>query len=122
MTREFVCIICPNGCEISVEMEDGEIISTTGAQCKRGVEYVNGEIHSPMRTLSTSVMVDGGDMPLASVRLTAPIPKDRIMDFMAEVKTIHLKAPVSIGQVVMNDVCGTNSQVIITKNVDAASK
>ena len=45
MTREFTCIICPNGCEISADYEiqaDQSVVihSLEGATCKRGAEYV----------------------------------------------------------------------------------
>ena len=41
MVREFTCIICPNGCEITAELEKTEdgacrIRSIEGAACKRG--------------------------------------------------------------------------------------
>ena len=36
---------------------------------------------------------------------------------MAEIRKIKVTAPVSIGQIVLQDVLGTGSDVIITKNV-----
>ena len=83
MTREFTCIICPNGCEISADYEiqaDQSVVirSLEGATCKRGAEYVKQELTDPKRNIATSVLVEGGELPLASVRLTAPIPKARI--------------------------------------------
>ena len=77
MTREFTCIICPNGCEISADYEiqaDQSVVirSLEGATCKRGAEYVKQELTDPKRNIATSVLVEGGELPLASVRLTAP--------------------------------------------------
>lgn len=91
MTREFTCIICPNGCEISADYEiqaDQSVVihSLEGATCKRGAEYVKQELTDPKRNIATSVLVEGGELPLASVRLTAPIPKARIFDAMDEIK------------------------------------
>lgn len=120
--REFTCIICPNGCTISAELdEQGTITRMEGFTCPRGAEYVRQELTDPRRTIATSVLITGGDLPLASVRLTKPIPKNRIFDVMTAINHCHLTAPVHIGEVVLHDVLGLDSDVIITKNVDAAS-
>ena len=109
MTREFTCIICPNGCEISADYEiqaDQSVVihSLEGATCKRGAEYVKQEL----------------TLPLASVRLTAPIPKARIFDAMDEIKKCRLKAPVKAGTVVIKGIVGLDADVIVTKNVAKA--
>lgn len=117
MLREFTCIVCPNGCEIQAEIEDGKVLSVTGATCKRGEEYVNQEITAPKRTIASSVTVLSGTLPLASVRTDKAIPKEKIFDVMAEIKKVTVQAPVKTGQVVLADVLGTGSNVIITKDV-----
>ena len=71
-----------------------------------------------MRNIASSVLVEDGELPLASVRLNAPIPKKGyFFSVMAEIRKIKVTAPVSIGQIVLQDVLGTGSDVIITKNV-----
>lgn len=118
MKREYTCIICPNGCEITVDInEAGEIMSVEGQTCKRGEEYVRQELTHPVRTIATSVLVKGGELPLASVRLDAPIPKERIFDAMEEIRKITLEAPVASGTVVLEHILGTDANVIVTKNV-----
>ena len=99
MLREFTCIICPNGCEITAGVEDNQIISIEGALCPKGETYVNQELTDPRRNIATSVLVKGGELPLASVRLTNPIPKARIFDAMAEIRGIAVEAPVEAGTV-----------------------
>lgn len=117
MLKEFTCIVCPNGCEIQAEIEDGKIQSITGATCKRGEEYVSQELYAPKRTIASSVVVTDGELPLASVRTTTAIPKEMIFDVMAEIKKVAVTAPVTTGQVVIADVLGTGSDVVITKDV-----
>lgn len=117
MLREFTCIICPNGCEMEAEIEDGKLVSAAGALCPRGEAYVRQELMDPRRTISTSVLVNGGVLPLASVRLTAPIPRDRLLDAMGEIKQISVNAPVAAGTVVLKNILGYDSDVIVTKNV-----
>lgn len=120
MLREFTCIMCPQGCDISVELDEGKITSITGNRCPKGEAYVTQEIESPMRNIATSVLIDGGELPLASVRLSHMIPKDRIFDVMAEIRQVELPAPVHEGDVVIADVLGLGADVIITKDVEAA--
>ncbi|MFR5602054.1 MAG: DUF1667 domain-containing protein [Lachnospiraceae bacterium] len=117
MLREFTCIVCPNGCQIQAQVENGEIVSMEGAACKRGEAYVHQELTDPRRTIATSVSVKGGILPLASVRLTSPIPKDRIFDAMEEIRTHTLTAPVQAGDVVIHGLLGYDCDVIVTKHV-----
>lgn len=118
MLREFTCIICPNGCDIEARIEDGKLLSVEGALCPKGEAYVKQELINPQRTISTSVLVKGGVLPLASVRLTAPVPRERLRDVMDEIKKISLDAPVAAGTVVIKNIMGFDSDVIVTKSVD----
>lgn len=118
MLREFTCIVCPNGCEITVDVENGNLHSITGAACTRGEAYVRQELTDPRRTLASSVVVKGGTLPLVSVRLDAPVPKDKLFDVMDEIRRIELTAPVRIGECAIKNVLGLAGNVIVTKNVD----
>jgi len=124
MNREFTCIVCPNGCRIDVSYELAEekphILSVSGNLCRRGKEYVEQELISPMRTIATSVVVEGGILPLTSVRLTRPVPKDKIPDVMNELRKMTVTAPVKAKTVLIENILGLDSDVIITKNVAAA--
>jgi CxxC motif-containing protein len=119
MLKEYTCIICPNGCEISAEIENGNILSLEGALCKRGPEYVKQELTNPQRNIATSILLEEGALPLVSVRLSKAVPKEKIFDVMTVIKSTRLKAPVSLGQVVIENVLGLGADVIITKNVSA---
>ena len=121
MNRKLTCIVCPRGCDIDVDIEDGEVRNITGAVCDRGRNYAANEITNPMRNVSSSVRLRGGALPLASVRLTSPVPKARMADIMEEIKRISVDAPVSIGQVVVKNILGLDSDLIITKNIGKSS-
>ena len=113
MLRTFTCIMCPQGCEITAEGSEAPY-SITGNKCKRGHEYVEQELVNPMRNIATSILVEGGEMPLASVRLSAPIPKAKIFDVMNEIRKVKRTAPVHEGEVVIENVLGLGSNVIVT--------
>lgn len=120
MNRTFTCILCPNGCEISVSYSENDISSVSGNKCLKGTEYVEQEIRHPVRTIASSVLVEGGSMPLCSVRLTRPVPKARIFDVMAEIRKIKVMAPVHAGDILLSDVLGLGSDVTATRNVETA--
>ncbi|SHJ81999.1 DUF1667 domain-containing protein [Hespellia stercorisuis] len=122
MLKEFTCIVCPNGCDVTAEFEGTEIRRIEGAACARGEEYVRQELTAPRRTIASSVAVLGGTLPLASVRTTAAIPKDKIFRVMEEVKKVTLQAPVFSGQVVIRDVLSLGSDIVATKNVPECEK
>lgn len=119
MKRTYTCIVCPRGCEIETEYEGKNVFSVTGNGCKRGEEYVKQELTDPRRTIASSVLVKGGVLPLASVRLNRAVPKDRIFDVMFEIKNITLEAPVYSGTVLIPDILGLGADVIATKDVAA---
>ena len=120
MKRTFTCIVCPNGCEMEAEYEGTNVLSVTGNLCPKGRDYVTRELVDPRRTIASSVRVTGGILPLTSVRITRAIPKDRIFDVMEEINKVTLAAPVRIGDVVIENVLGLNSDVIVTKHIDKA--
>ena len=125
MQREFTCIVCPNGCRITADYEkkeDGTLLikSVEGHTCRRGEEYVRQELTDPRRTIATSVAVKGGEMPLASVRLTAPVPKKDIFRVMEAVRGITLEAPAVEGTVILSGVLGYDADLIVTRTVEKA--
>lgn len=118
--RELICLVCPNGCSIHVDYEEGNpprLVRAEGARCPRGETWAQQEIEDPRRTFSTSVRVFGGDFLEASVRLTKPVPLSKVFEVMAEIKKIGLKAPLAIGDVILVNPAGTETEVIITRNV-----
>lgn len=118
MKKIFTCIICPNGCEIEVELNNKEIINMEGASCKKGKEYINQELINPQRNIASSVKVIGGDLEIVSVRLNKSIPKDKIFEVMEEIKKVEVQAPVKIGDIIKHNILNLNVDLIATKNID----
>ncbi len=117
--RELICIGWPMGCPMTVEM-DGTDIRVSGNTCPRGEDYAKKEVLSPTRIVTSSVKVEGGDMAMVSVKTEHDIPKGKIMDIMAEIHGAQAKAPVAIGDVVIEDCAGTGVNIVATRNVGAA--
>ncbi len=121
MLREFTCIVCPNGCQIEADIKNDAIISAAGAACPKGEAYVRQELMDPRRNIATSILVTGGVLPLASVRLTKPIPKKEIFHAMGEIRKVKVQAPVTAGTPVIKNILGFDSDVIVTKTVERSA-
>jgi len=109
--KTITCIMCPNGCEIDYELN--------GGMCEKGPQYVKNEILNPKRTLTSSVRVTGGAIPLVSVKTTDSIPKERLRDAMKLIAELVVQAPVEMGQVVRRDFMEEGIDLVATKSVKA---
>lgn len=113
--REMVCVSCPMGCAITVELDDNnEVISVTGNTCPRGDKYARQECTHPERMLTSTVKVEGGRLPVVPVKSASPIPKEMLFDAMKEINKVTLKAPVTFGDVAVKDVLGTGIDIVVT--------
>jgi CxxC motif-containing protein len=123
--RDLTCIGCPMGCQITVELEkkeggEIEVLSVKGNTCAIGDKYARNEVAHPERTVTSTIVVAGGKLHRASVKTASNIPKDKIFACMEAIDKVAVKAPVAIGDVVIEDVCGTGVNVVATRNVPVA--
>ena len=112
--RTLICIGCPNGCLVTVDKNPDGSLSITGNTCKKGEEYARNEVTAPKRTVTSIVRVSGGKNPVVSVKTKEEIPKEKIAACMEEINRTALKAPVSLGQIVIADVAGTGVDIVAT--------
>lgn len=118
--RELICIGCPVGCPLTVELnEAGEVISVAGNTCKRGDDYARTECTNPVRSLTTTVKVSGGVLPVVPVKSASPIPKGKLLDAVAALRGVTVKAPVAIGDILVKDLLGTGVDIVATNAVEA---
>lgn len=118
-TRELICIGCPLGCPLTVEMKGTEVVSVTGNTCPNGDRYARKEVTDPRRTVTSTVRVLGGSLPVVSVKTAQDISKNKIFDCMQELATIRVKAPVQEGDVIVSNIANTGVSVIATKEIPA---
>jgi len=118
MKKEYTCVVCPEGCRITVEFgSGGEIISVTGNRCKRGDTYVRQESIAPKRNISTTVMLENSNEIVFPVKTSAPIPKEKIFEVMNLCKKASATAPIKIGDVIIKNVANTGSDIVATANI-----
>lgn len=117
--RHLTCIGCPVGCALTVSLNGKEVVSVEGNTCKKGKIYGEQEVTAPVRTVTTTIAVEGGRLPAVSVKTRTDIPKEKIFDCVKALKKIRIQAPVRMGQTILCDVAGTGVDIIATKAVEA---
>ena len=114
----MICIICPKGCEITAEIENGKVVNVCGNTCARGLTYAQKEIEDPVRTLTSSVAVVNGVHPRVSVKTEREIPKGKMMECARALKGAAVEAPVRIGDVILENVADTGVNIVATIHID----
>lgn len=117
---ELTCICCPIGCGLRATLEAGQVVRVTGNTCPRGEAYARREAVSPMRTVTSSVAVEGGVRPVVPVKTVPDVPKGRIFPVMDAIRDLTVPAPVRAGDVLLRDVAGTGADVVATAGLDKA--
>ena len=57
--EELVCVNCPKGCNVTVQLEGDEVKDVQGYGCKEGLNYARQEVIRPMRILTSTVRIEG---------------------------------------------------------------
>ncbi|MCW4024111.1 MAG: DUF1667 domain-containing protein [Candidatus Bathyarchaeota archaeon] len=117
MKKEMICIGCPMGCYLTVDYDEEKVIGVSGNRCKVGLQYAEKEISNPQRTLTSTVKVKNGAVPLVSVRTTKPIPKNRLLDAMNLLAKVEMAAPIEIGDIIIQNIFNTDANIVATKNI-----
>lgn len=119
MIKELTCVSCPLGCSLHVELSDDgkEVLNVTGNTCKRGDKYARSECTNPVRVLTSTMKVNGGSLPVVPCKTSAPIPKGKMFECMAAINNEVVDAPISMGDVLICNVCDTGVDIVATNEV-----
>lgn len=125
-TLQFNCTTCPSECLLTVEVErdaDGAVVevrSVAGNSCPRGDKFAHQELTCPMRVLTTTVAVSGGDEALLPVRTAEAIPLALHAQAMALIRGLVVKASIRMGDVVLPNLLDTGTDLIASMDIDRA--
>ena len=118
MEQTITCINCPVGCRMTVSLSGtGEFVSVSGNTCPRGASYARQECTLPERMITAVIPVSGSRTPL-SVKTSSPVPKSMIRQVMKELGRLQIHVPVHMGQVIIQNVLQTGSDIIATRSLD----
>jgi CxxC motif-containing protein len=115
--RELVCIGCPIGCQMQVELDDKTVVKVAGNTCKRGEVYAEKECTNPTRIITSSVEVEGGELNVVPVKTQKDIPKDKIFQCIEILKGVKVKAPIKTGDIIIKNILNTGVDVIASRSV-----
>ena len=112
----LICINCPKGCHLTVEEVNGEV-KVEGNSCPRGVVYATNELKNPLRTLTSTVPIDSDTCARLPIISDNPVPKGKLMDIMKDLKDVKAKAPVHMGDIVLENIEGLGINMIASKTI-----
>jgi len=115
--KKLICIECPQGCRMKVDIKGGKVMRVFGNRCKKGKDYAVAEVEHPARILTSTVSARGLKVKMVPVRSDKAVPKERIFDIMKVIRAYHLKKSVSCGDVLLENVLGLGVNIIATRNV-----
>lgn len=110
MKKNFVCIECPRGCELTAETTE-KGVSVTGNFCPRGKKYAEAEMTCPRRIVTSTVRAAHGMIP---VKTDGEVRKEKIFDVMARIRALRIGRDVKKGEVLAADIDGEGTPLIAT--------
>jgi CxxC motif-containing protein len=116
-TNAYLCIGCPLGCRLEVDVVEGDIVEIRGFQCAKGKRYARQEHTDPRRPVSSTVAITGGALPRLPVRTADAVPKALVRQIAAALNHVSVRAPVRRGDVVLANALDTGIDVIATRSM-----
>ena len=115
--RQFICTACPKGCMLTVTMEGDEVVKIEGYTCRLGKDYAFAETTDPRRMVASAVRVRHGLHPLLPVYTASAVPKPKIRAVLEAIRGVELDAPVSMKDVVIENVADTGINVVASRDM-----
>ena len=116
--KKLTCVICPNSCRMTVWMDAiTHEVKIEGYTCPQGKEYGLNEYKNPLRTIITTMRIEGSLLPVVPVRSVKPIPKTKLADAMKIINTAVCKAPLKMGDVLIKNILDTGIDVIACRDM-----
>lgn len=112
---QLICIMCPKGCRLKVDEENG--FQVTGNSCEKGAVYGKNELQNPTRVITSTVKIDSETHRRLPVKTNGEIAKDKIMEATALLDNVTVKAPIHCGEVVLANVLNSGVDFVCTKTV-----
>jgi len=117
----LICIMCPIGCRLNINSENNMII-VTGNKCKRGENYAIEETNNPTRITTSTVILINGQLTRLPVKTDKPISKLLIYEIMIEINKFKAYAPIKLGDKIIENILGTDVNIIATRSIDVRKK
>ena len=115
MKKELICISCPLGCHLTVDVDNKTV---TGNTCKGGEVYGLNEVINPVRVITSTVKIEGARLPVLPVKTNGAIPKSLNFEAIKVINDVICKAPIKVGDIIIKDILGTGVDVVASRSLD----
>lgn len=115
--RELICIGCPMGCNLEALIDNEVVAKVNGNSCKIGENYAKKECTHPTRIVTTVVEVTNGTLDMVPCKTDKDIPKEKIFDVLSSLRGLKIEAPIKVGDVLIENICDTNVNIVATRSV-----
>ncbi|MDR0910522.1 MAG: DUF1667 domain-containing protein [Spirochaetaceae bacterium] len=123
--KDLTCIVCPIGCQLTVEEKEAELI-ISGNRCPRGAVYAEEEMRAPKRVVTatcrivnagTSADINTQKPHRLPVKSNTACPKELINDLLADIYKLEVQVPIKAGDVLIPNWQGRGIDVIATRSL-----
>jgi len=114
----LICVVCPRGCRINIDEDEGKIKEISGYSCEKGKKYAKREYYNPIRILPTTVIIKNGELPLLPVKTEKAIPKKYLLPAMNVIANTIVEAPIKIGETIIKNILDTGVDIVATRNIE----
>ena len=89
----------------------------TGNGCPNGIAYGKEELTHPTRIITSTVRAEGCLHSRCPVKTSKPVPKGQMAEVVAALDSVVLHAPIHVGDVVLQNVCGTGADIVTCRDM-----
>ncbi len=115
MKKKLVCIVCPMGCLLDVEVENDYAV--TGNQCKRGIGYAKKELTNPTRTVTSTVKIKGSIHDRLPVKTDKEVSKNKVFEVMKILDSVIVTSPIKVGTIIVENIFGDNVNIVASRSM-----
>lgn len=112
--KELICIVCPRGCHLEVNTENGNVVS--GNSCPKGAEYGYKEVTNPVRVITSTVKIEKGRHRRLPVKTSGAIPKELNFRCMEVINSIKVEPPIRRGDILVKNILETGFDLVACRD------
>lgn len=128
MARNLTCIVCPLGCQLTVEEPAGGELIVSGNRCARGAAYAEEEIRAPKRMVTATCRIAalgaaGADARFdrprrVPVKSSIPCPREYVDELIADIYALSVPVPVARGARLIENWKGRGIDVVAARSIE----
>ena len=117
--RNLICINCPMGCHLTITKNENEKsgYKVTGNSCKKGIDYAIKDLTNPTRVITSTVKIDHAYLKRLPVKTNKAIPQNLNFACMDIINSIHLEAPINMGDILVENILNTGANLVATRSM-----